>query len=72
MRDLHLTSYYFEGVTVRLYGRAAVVGGRLRQSAHIAGEDWGGGYSFTDVWVSRDGTWQVVSRHLSLLPPEKK
>lgn len=72
MRELTLTSYDFEGVTVRLYGRAAVVSGRLKQSASIAGEDWGGNYLFTDVWVSRDGAWQVVSRHTSLLPPEKK
>jgi ketosteroid isomerase-like protein len=72
MRDLSLTSYDFEGLTVRLYGRTAVVSGRLRQSASAAGEDWGGSYLFTDVWVSRDGAWQVVSRHTSTLPPEKK
>jgi len=72
MRDLSLTSYDFEGLTVRLYGRAAVVSGRLRQSASVAGEDWGGDYLFTDVWVSRDGTWQVVSRHTSPSPPEKR
>jgi ketosteroid isomerase-like protein len=71
MRDLSLTSYEFEGLTVRLYGRAAVVGGRLKQSAAVAGEDWGGNYLFTDVWVSRDGAWQVVSRHLSRLPEKK-
>jgi ketosteroid isomerase-like protein len=72
MRDLSLTSYEFEGLTVRLYGRTAVVSGRLRQSASAAGEDWGGSYLFTDVWVSRDGAWQVVSRHTSMPPPEKK
>lgn len=72
MRDLSLTSYDFEGLTVRLYGRTALVSGRLKQSASVAGEDWGGTYHFTDVWVSRDGTWQVVSRHASLPPPEKK
>ena len=72
MRELNLTSYEFEALTVRLYGRTAVVTGRLKQSANIAGEDWGGNYLFTDVWVSRDGAWQVVSRHTSLLPPEKK
>jgi ketosteroid isomerase-like protein len=71
MRDLTLTSYEFEGLTVRLYGRAAVVSGRLKQSAGVAGEDWGGNYHFTDVWVSRDGTWQVVSRHLSQLPEKR-
>lgn len=72
MRELSLTSYELEGVTVRLYGRAAVVSGRLRQSATVGGEDWGGSYLFTDVWVSRDGAWRVVSRHASPLPPEKK
>lgn len=72
MRDLSLTSYDFEGLTVRLYGRTAVVSGRLRQSASVGGEDWGGSYLFTDVWVSRDGFWQVVSRHTSMLPPEKR
>jgi len=72
MRELSLTSYDFENLTVRLYGRTAVVSGRLRQSASVAGEDWGGAYLFTDVWVSRDGTWRVVSRHTTLLPHEKK
>lgn len=72
MRELNLTSYDFENLTVRLYGRTAVVSGRLKQSANVAGEDWGGSYLFTDVWVSRDGAWQVVSRHTSLLPPDKR
>ncbi|HEX7318033.1 MAG TPA: nuclear transport factor 2 family protein [Pyrinomonadaceae bacterium] len=72
MRDLSLTSYDFENLTVRLYGRTAIVSGRLRQSASVGGEDWGGNYLFTDVWVSRDGAWQVVSRHASLPPPEKR
>jgi len=72
MRDLSVASYDFEALTVRLYGRTAIVGGRLKQSAGVAGEDWGGTYLFTDVWVSRDGAWRVVSRHASLLPPEKK
>jgi hypothetical protein len=56
---------------VRLYGRTAVVSGRLKQSATVAGEDWGGSYLITDVWVSRDGFWRVVSRHASLLPGKK-
>lgn len=72
MRDLSLTAYDFEGLTVRLYGRTALVSGLLKQSASVAGEDWGGTQHFTDVWVSRDGAWQVVSRHTSPLPPEKK
>ena len=72
MRELNLTSYDFDEVTVRTYGRTAVVSGRLTQSAAVAGEDWGGTYLFTDVWVSRDGTWQVVSRHASPLTTQKR
>lgn len=71
MRDLSLTSFDFEDLTVRLYGRVAVVSGRLKQSASAGGEDWGGAYLITDVWVSRDGFWRVVSRHASLLPAGK-
>lgn len=72
MRDLSLTSYDFEDLTVRLYGRTALVSGRLKQTANVAGEDWGGAYLFTDVWINRDGIWQVVNRHTSLLPPSSQ
>ncbi|MBC7932087.1 MAG: nuclear transport factor 2 family protein, partial [Rubrivivax sp.] len=71
MRDLNLASYVFEDLTVRLYGRVAVVSGKLKESATVAGEDWTGSYLVTDVWVNRDGSWRVVSRHASLLPEKK-
>lgn len=72
-RELKLTSYEFEGLTVRLYGRTAIVSGRLTQTAGAAnGADLGGSYFFTDVWVGRDGAWRVVSRHVSPLPGAKK
>ncbi len=71
-RELRLTSYEFEGLTVRLYGRTAVVSGRLTQTASGAGgDDLSGSYFFTDVWVGRDGAWRVVSRHMSPLPAAK-
>lgn len=71
LRGLNLASYDLDKLTVRLYGRAAVVSGRMKQSATVAGEDWGGTYLITDVWVNRDGAWRVVSRHASLLPEKK-
>lgn len=71
LREMKLTSYEFEGLTVRLYGRAAIVSGRLKLSAAANGEDLSGGYFVTDVWVSRDGIWRVVSRHASPLPAAK-
>lgn len=72
MNDLNLTSFVFGDLNVRLYGRAAVVSGRMNQSANVAGEDWGGSFLVTDVWINRDGFWQVVSRHMSLLPEKKQ
>lgn len=71
MRGLNLTSYDLDQLTVRLYGRAAVVSGRVRQTATVAGEDWGGTFLVTDVWVNRDGSWRVVSRHASPAPASK-
>lgn len=71
LRDLKLTSYELDELTVRVYGRAAVVSGRLKQKAAIPGEDWSGTYLITDVWVNRDGTWRAVSRHSSLLSEKK-
>jgi ketosteroid isomerase-like protein len=71
LRDLKLASYEFGDMKVRLYGKTAIVSGRLKQTATVAGEDWGGLYLVTDVWVNRDGTWRVVSRHASLLPEKK-
>lgn len=71
MRGLNLTSYDLDQLTVRLYGRAAVVSGRVKQTATVAGEDWGGTFLVTDVWVNRDGAWRVVSRHASPVPASK-
>lgn len=71
LRDLKLASYEFEELKVQLYGRAAVVSGRLKQVALVAGDDWGGTYLITDVWIIHDGTWRAVSRHSSLLPKQK-
>lgn len=69
--DLKLTSYEFNRTTVRLFGRTAIVSGLLKQKATMKGEDWGGNYLVTDVWISREGTWRVVSRHESLLQDQK-
>ncbi len=71
LRDMKLTSYEFDNTTVRVFGRTAIVTGLLKQSAIVAGMDWSGTYLLTDVWISRDGIWRVVSRHESPLPENK-
>lgn len=47
---------------VTSYGHVAIVHARIRQDATLAGQVRVGVFLITDVWVMRDGRWQVVSR----------
>ena len=47
---------------VTSYGDVALVHARIRQDATLAGQVRVGDFLITDVWVKRDGRWQVVSR----------
>jgi ketosteroid isomerase-like protein len=49
-----------EDVKVRVYGDAAVITGRVVMRATYGGQDVGGEFLYTDVWVKRDGRWQTV------------
>lgn len=60
-------SYEFTDVKVHVYGDAAVMRSRYKQSATVGGKDRSGEMLVTDVWVKRDGRWQVVARHTSML-----
>jgi ketosteroid isomerase-like protein len=59
-----------DDVTPRVFGDTAVVTGRT----HGVGEAGGAGYDvvirFTDVFVRRDGRWQAVASHASIVQPE--
>ncbi len=65
-----LESYVADSMTVRVYGSTAVVWGRVTMSGRRAG---GSRFSvqsrFTDVFVVRNGRWQLVAGHSSRLPP---
>jgi ketosteroid isomerase-like protein len=54
-----------EDVQVRLYGETAVVTGRIVTTAGFTSR-------FTDTWLKRQGHWQVVARHYSRVPIERK
>jgi len=49
-----------EDVTVRVYGDAGVVTGRVVMHATYGGQDVGGEFLYTDVWARRGGRWQTV------------
>jgi hypothetical protein len=57
-----VNSYEFANVVVHTYEDAAVVLADLELGATVRGEDRSGAFTVTDVWVKRDGRWQVVAR----------
>lgn len=65
--DIHRFS--FVDVDVRAYGDVGVVLSRYHQEALVNGEHRSGEFLLTDVWVKRDGRWQVVARSSILVQP---
>lgn len=61
-----------EDVQVRIYGESAIVTGRIVSKAQLRGQPEISFQSrFTDTLLKRRGSWQVVARHYSRLPPER-
>ena len=61
-------SYEFANVVVHDYEDSAVVLAELGLRATVRGEDRSGGFTVTDVWVKRNGRWQVVARSSIFVP----
>jgi len=59
-------SFEYHDTQVRTFGDTAVVKTRVKISYSFNGQDRSGDYMVTDVWVKRDGRWQVVTRHSSV------
>ena len=55
-------------VQVRVYGTTGVVTGILRSVALVAGKESRTDMRFTNVWVRRDGRWQMVAWQSTRLP----
>ena len=58
-------SYKYDRWKFRIYGDIAIVNCTLEIHALVGGSDWGGFFLFTQVWMKRDGRWQVVACHSS-------
>lgn len=66
------TSLTNKDVSVRIYGNAAVVTGRIVVKTQLSGQAEITFQSrFTDTFLRRQGRWQVVARHYSRLPVER-
>lgn len=60
-----------DDVRVRLFGDAAVVTGRTHGLGEYASAPYDVTIRFTDVFVRREGRWQAVASHASLLTAPK-
>jgi ketosteroid isomerase-like protein len=58
-----IEDFAYEEIDPDVFGSTAVVVSRYRQRATLGGRDLSLAMRVTDVWVRRDGRWQIVRRH---------
>lgn len=58
-----IDDFAYEEIDPEVFGNTAVVVSRYRQSARLDDRDASGELRITDVWIRRDGRWQIVRRH---------
>lgn len=58
-----IEDFAYDEIDPQVYGNMAVVVSRYRQTAKVGDRDASGALRITDVWVRRDGRWQIVRRH---------
>ncbi len=63
-----VASFKLEDMKVHVYGNTAVVTGVNTNQGKFNGKDVSGSYRFTDVFVMRDGRWQVVATQGTKVP----
>lgn len=64
--DYEIWEFEYLESDIHVYGATAVSNSRYRQQASFKGQDLSALFYLTDVWVKRDGRWQVVTRHSSI------
>lgn len=67
--DYNIEEFEYIDSDIHVYGATAVSNSRYRQKATFKGQDLSAVFYLTDVWVNRDGRWQVVTRHSSIAEP---
>ena len=67
--DRTIDSMTIDDVRVRVFGSTAVVTGRTRATGSYRGQTGSAVLRFTDIFVQRDGRWQIVASHGSTVTP---
>jgi ketosteroid isomerase-like protein len=61
-----IDAFAYEEIDAEVYGDTALVLSRYEQTARLDGRDVSARMHVTDVWVRRDGRWQIVRRHATI------
>jgi len=72
IQDVTKTAYqadhlYDEGLTVTVYGNAAVVNGIYRETGTNKGRPYVHRVRFTDTWIKQNGVWRCVASQSTLI-----
>jgi ketosteroid isomerase-like protein len=65
---IEAASASYDKVKVRVYGNTAIVNSIFKYQVTIAGEEHGGVFLSTKVWVKNGEQWQFVACHSHRLP----
>jgi ketosteroid isomerase-like protein len=65
---LRIDPYTVEEFEVRLYGDTALLSGRTHMTGAFDGQPFESNYRYIDIYVRRDGAWQIVSVQITRLP----
>ena len=67
--DLKFQSNEISDLKIHVFDNTAVVAGTSTLTGAFKGEDISGTYRYTDVWVKRNGKWQVVASQATKVQP---
>lgn len=67
--DLKFQSIEISDLKIHVFDNTAVVAGTETLKGAFKGEDISGTYRYTDVWVKRNGKWQVVASQATKVQP---
>jgi ketosteroid isomerase-like protein len=62
-----IASFAYESMDIDVFGDTAVIHARYSQMATYDAVNLSNAFRLTDIWARRDGRWQVVARHSSVL-----
>ncbi|MFZ6745648.1 nuclear transport factor 2 family protein [Undibacterium sp. JH2W] len=67
---LEIDPYKVEDFEVRLYGNVALLSGRTNMTGRYEGKPFVSHYRYIDIYVQRDGKWQIASVQISKIPQQ--